>query len=94
MVSPTFVLIHEYDASIPIYHFDTYRLRNADEFDDLGAADYFGGGGICLIEWADRVRDRLPAEAWIVRIEPTGPTGRRFTFEGREDLADSLAAVL
>jgi tRNA threonylcarbamoyladenosine biosynthesis protein TsaE len=78
IASPTFVLIHEYEGALPVFHFDTYRLRDADEFDALGAADYWSAGGVCLVEWADRVADRLPADTWWVRIEPTGPTSRRF----------------
>src|SRR5437588_12756061 len=52
--SPTFVLIQEYHARLPIYHFDAYRLRTAAEFFDLGAHEYFEGKGVCLVEWADR----------------------------------------
>src|SRR5437867_3366465 len=53
--SPTFVLIQEYSARLPIYHFDAYRLQTAGEFFDLGAHEYFAGNGVCLVEWADRV---------------------------------------
>src|SRR5215469_1322394 len=60
--SPTFVLIQEYDARLPVYHFDAYRLRGAGEFFDLGAHEYFEGTGVCLVEWADRVEACLPAE--------------------------------
>ena len=59
--SPTFVLIQEYDARLPIYHFDAYRLKPA-EFADLGAHEYFQGEGVCLVEWADRVGEQLPSE--------------------------------
>ena len=71
VASPTFVLIHEYAGSnLAIYHFDAYRLASPDEFDALGAADYWAeGDGICLVEWADLVADRLPDLAWWVRIE-------------------------
>lgn len=94
--SPTYVLIHEYQGTIPIYHFDTYRLGDADEFDALGAADYWDGDGLCLIEWADRVADRLPADAWSLRIEPLGPTRRRFVLEwpGSRCEADALSSLL
>src|SRR6267142_605092 len=51
--SPTFVLIQEYDARLPIYHFDAYRLQNEMQFADLGVHEYFDGVGVCLIEWAD-----------------------------------------
>src|SRR5437867_6574139 len=60
--SPTFVLIQEYDARLPIYHFDAYRLRGPAEFSDLGVHEYFEGRGVCLVEWADRVEVCLPAE--------------------------------
>ncbi len=77
IASPTFVLIHEYEGVLPVYHFDTYRLTSPEEFEDLGASDYFDAGGLCLVEWADRVAGLLPADAWTVRIEPQG-TRRRF----------------
>jgi tRNA threonylcarbamoyladenosine biosynthesis protein TsaE len=84
IASPTFVLIHEYEGRIPVVHCDVYRLRDGDAFEALGMDDYYGGGGVCLVEWADRVADRLPAGAWFVRIEPLGPLRRRFVVEGPE----------
>ena len=61
VTSPTFVLIQEYDARLPIYHFDAYRLNGATDFGELGVHEYFQAGGVCLIEWADKV-PRGPAE--------------------------------
>src|ERR1700722_19571592 len=76
--SPTFVLIHEYQGRLPISHFDAYRLARPDEFDALGASDHWSEGDrLCLIEWADLVEDRLPREAWWVRITLDGPDKRR-----------------
>jgi tRNA threonylcarbamoyladenosine biosynthesis protein TsaE len=74
--SPTFVLIHEYEGRVPIYHFDAYRLPNPQVFEDLGVADYWGGDGVCLVEWADRVRGLLPDDCWMITLEPAGPTTR------------------
>ncbi len=79
--SPTYVLIHEYAGSLPIYHFDAYRLAGPDDFDALGAAEYFAAGGVCLVEWADLVLDRLPPDAWLVRLTSTGPSSRSATIE-------------
>jgi tRNA threonylcarbamoyladenosine biosynthesis protein TsaE len=92
--SPTFVLIHEYAGALPIYHFDAYRLAGPDDFDALGAPEYFASGGLCLVEWADRVLDRLPADAWLVRLESTGPTSRTATIEAPAAHLAQLAAAL
>jgi tRNA threonylcarbamoyladenosine biosynthesis protein TsaE len=81
IASPTFVLIHEYEGTMPVYHFDVYRLTSPAAFDDLGAADYWNAGGVCLVEWADRVRGLLPADAWWVAIEPLDASARRVRIE-------------
>src|SRR5262249_4230698 len=79
--SPTFVLIQEYQARLPIYPFDAYRLQSEAEFAELGAHEYFEGRGVCLVEWADRVPGCLPAEHLRVAIEVTGETSRRVRIE-------------
>jgi tRNA threonylcarbamoyladenosine biosynthesis protein TsaE len=81
IASPTFVLIHEYQGRMPMVHADAYRLRDGAEFEALGVDEYWTSGAVCLVEWADRVADRLPAATWFVRIEPLGPQSRRLTLE-------------
>lgn len=78
VVSPTFVLIHEYPGDRMIYHIDAYRLKDVDEFLELGPEEYFESDGITLIEWADRVEECLPRERLEVRIEVTGEVARVF----------------
>ena len=91
--SPTFVLIHEYVGRMPVYHFDAYRLPDADAFDALGASDYWAErDGLCLVEWADLVADRLPRDAWWVRHRADRPASRLVHIEGPD--AARLAALL
>lgn len=75
--SPTFVLIQEYDSRIPVYHFDTYRLRDVSAFADLGVEEYFGGDGVCFVEWADRVESVLPRDRLQIEVTVVGPIARR-----------------
>ncbi len=79
VLSPTFVLVHEYAGRVPICHFDAYRLRDQQEFLDLGPEEYYERPGVTLIEWADRVADCLPRARIDVGIEITGAQSRRFT---------------
>jgi tRNA threonylcarbamoyladenosine biosynthesis protein TsaE len=92
--SPTFVLIQEYQARLPIYHFDAYRLRNESEFFDLGVHEYFQGEGVSLVEWADRVENCLPAEHLRVRIAITGETSREFLIESCGERYEALIQQL
>jgi tRNA threonylcarbamoyladenosine biosynthesis protein TsaE len=78
--SPTFVLIQEYAGPVPVYHFDVYRLHNSEEFAELGAHEYLQSRGVCIIEWADRVRDELPVEHLLITITTHGPDERDFEF--------------
>lgn len=81
VTSPTFTLVHEYPARLPIFHFDTYRLGRVDEFLDLGVDEYFTSGGVCLIEWADRVLTALPAEHLRVRLSVVSTDARMAIIE-------------
>jgi tRNA threonylcarbamoyladenosine biosynthesis protein TsaE len=80
--SPTFVLIQEYAARLPVYHFDAYRLRGEGEFFDLGIHEYFESAGVCLVEWADRVAGCLPAERLQITLTVTGEQSRRLQLDG------------
>ncbi len=97
VVSPTFVLIQEYGGRRKIYHIDAYRLRDDDEFQQLGPDEYFESDGLVLIEWADRVERSLPRDHVEIRIEVTGSESRRFEIRavGRryEDVLRRLAVL-
>lgn len=69
VTSPTFTLLHEYGtASLPVYHFDAYRLERLEEFFDLGYEEYVFGDGLCIIEWAERVEPLLPSHVIRIRL--------------------------
>ncbi len=68
--SPSFVIINEYAAAHPLYHFDFYRLEEPGELSGLGYEEYFSSpDGVVVIEWADKIIDFLPPEYLEVRIK-------------------------
>ena len=68
--SPTFTILKEYDdGRIPFYHFDVYRIGSDDEMDEIGYYDKIDGDGVCLIEWAELIKDILPPVYKKVTIE-------------------------
>ena len=60
VTSPTFTIVNEYDGGVPLFHFDLYRLSSADELYDIGWDDYLERGGVCAVEWSERVAGALP----------------------------------
>lgn len=68
--SPTFTIVQVYEEGrLPFYHFDVYRIGDVEEMDEIGYEDYFYGDGVCLIEWADLIREILPEHYKEIRIE-------------------------
>ena len=60
VTSPTFTIVNEYDGGEkPLFHFDLYRLFDADELFDIGWEDYLARGGICAVEWSERAADAM-----------------------------------
>lgn len=81
--SPTYTVVNEYrGGSLPIYHFDMYRIEDADDLASIGYDDYLAAEGLILCEWSENIKEEIPAEALTVRIERTGDTARRILFEG------------
>jgi tRNA threonylcarbamoyladenosine biosynthesis protein TsaE len=77
VTSPTFVLCQHYRGRLTIHHLDAYRVRDPDEFLELGADEYLDGPDITFIEWADRVSACLPEDYLDVMLEVVGPQARR-----------------
>lgn len=68
--SPTFTIVQVYEEGrLPLYHFDVYRIGDVEEMEEIGYEDYFYGEGVCLIEWANLIREILPAHLTEIVIE-------------------------
>ena len=77
--SPTFTYLNIYRGVKTVYHFDLYRLRDADEFLSMGFDEMFDAGGICCIECSEKIAHLVPAEAMRVMMEHLGGDHRRIT---------------
>ena len=68
--SPTFTIVQEYEGEkMPFYHFDVYRIGDAEEMEEIGFEDYIYGQGVCLIEWANLIREILPEDFMGILID-------------------------
>lgn len=93
VTSPTFTIVNEYEGGrLPLFHFDMYRLASSEELFDIGWEDYLVRGGVCAVEWSERVADAIGPEAFRVDLRrsandaqrivtitggPVSPAGRR-----------------
>ncbi len=93
--SPTFTIVQVYEEGrLPLYHFDVYRIGDIEEMDEIGYEDYFYGEGVCLIEWADLIKEILPEQMCRVTIEKDLEKGfdyRKITLEGFEGIEEQEA---
>lgn len=81
--SPTYSLVNVYDSPMfgRVYHMDVYRLKSDEEALDFGIEEMLYGGGICLIEWPEKIASLLPENTIWVYIRKNDDETRTFTFE-------------
>ena len=73
VLSPTYAYVNSYE---PMFHFDCYRIESERQAEELGFADYFDLGGICLVEWSENIAGLLPEEVKRVTVRKSGETQR------------------
>jgi tRNA threonylcarbamoyladenosine biosynthesis protein TsaE len=93
-LSPSFVLIREYQGRLLLYHIDFYRLDSLEEVSDLGLDDYLYVEGVCVVEWADKALPLLPEEHLLVRLEHLGENERRLCLEPKGERYQELISEL
>jgi tRNA threonylcarbamoyladenosine biosynthesis protein TsaE len=88
VTSPTYTIVNEYlSGSMPLFHFDMYRLGSEDELFDIGWEDYLERGGVCAVEWSENVWGAME-DALIVTISRLSEDTRRIEIEGGDRIAD------
>ncbi len=66
--SPTFTIVNEYHGTLPVFHIDLYRMKNVEEILGIGVDEYIEAGGVCLVEWAEKLDGIIPEKRYEVRI--------------------------
>lgn len=79
ILSPTYAYMNDYGGKL--YHYDCYRLKNGAQAEALGLCDYFYAGGVCLVEWAENIKDVLPENCKTVTMEILSDSERRILYE-------------
>ena len=88
VTSPTYTIVNEYlSGSMPLFHFDMYRLGSEDELFDIGWEDYLERGGVCAVEWSENVWGAME-DAVVVTISRLSEDTRRIEIEGGASIAD------
>ncbi|MBL7084497.1 MAG: tRNA (adenosine(37)-N6)-threonylcarbamoyltransferase complex ATPase subunit type 1 TsaE [Candidatus Omnitrophica bacterium] len=87
--SPTFVLIKEYKGNVPLYHFDLYRLDKVNDIRYLGVDEYLFNDGVCVIEWAEKMKMLLP-DYLQVDLAIKGKDKREFKFSAHNKYYEDI----
>lgn len=94
VTSPTYTILNIYEGRLPLYHFDLYRLHGPEEIEELGFEEYFSGSGACVVEWAERLGDEMPAQLLTVSLAHAGGDGREVRFDAAGPRAAALLEAL
>jgi tRNA threonylcarbamoyladenosine biosynthesis protein TsaE len=79
VTSPSYTLVHEYPGPVPLFHLDFYRLTRKESVLELGVEEYFDGGGVSAVEWAEKFAELFGPETIWVKIERNAEERRTIT---------------
>ncbi|MDR0840237.1 MAG: tRNA (adenosine(37)-N6)-threonylcarbamoyltransferase complex ATPase subunit type 1 TsaE [Christensenellaceae bacterium] len=92
--SPTFTIVREHAGTLPLFHFDAYRLADAGELYAIGFEDYLTRAGVIAMEWCENVPEALPDELLAISLAGSGLSPRTVTFDSRGAQYDALLEAL
>lgn len=83
VTSPTYTIVSEYRGRLRLHHIDAYRLTGPEDFETVGGGDLVAdSGGVCLVEWSERLEPALPADTGLVDISVEADGCRLLRMEG------------
>ncbi len=94
VTSPTFTFLQEFPGTLPVYHFDLYRIKSPADLSDLGFDECAYGTGVTVIEWADRAEGLLPPECITICLEHIEENSRRLTFRASGEAHEKILQKL
>ena len=94
VASPTFAILNEYPGTVPILHYDCYRLQGADDAQELGLLDHLGGSCICLLEWPERISGVIPEDHLAISFQWLDEEKRRITLQARGERSAQILSIL
>ena len=94
VTSPTFNILLQYPSgTLPLYHFDLYRLEHPDELEDIGYFETIDGDGVSFVEWGEKFPESLPYGYLEVSITVDSDGNRQVCAQSLGDRARQLLFV-
>ena len=83
--SPTFTIVNEYHGKLPVFHIDLYRMNSVEEILGIGFDEYLESGGVCLVEWAEKLNGIIPGKRYDVKMAVVDDSTREITVASIEE---------
>jgi tRNA threonylcarbamoyladenosine biosynthesis protein TsaE len=94
VASPSFTLVNVYEAPLPLYHIDLYRLDNEADLLEIDYEEYIKGDGVVIIEWADRIPKAVPPESLWIQLRYLDAERREIVFQAQGDRYEKIVEEL